>query len=147
MGRFAEVLKNTRLINGDSLRSAGNKTGLVFTYIDKIEKNERPINKESFEKILKAYPDNERELTQAYIEEVMPESIITKILKDINLLAKKGTDSELIEYLFNISSTENKKSALELILLQLEVEARKKGTYAENKEEFENLKKRIEKIG
>ena len=62
MGRFAEVLKNTRLINGDSLRSAGNKTGLVFTYIDKIEKNERPINKESFEKILKAYPENQKRI-------------------------------------------------------------------------------------
>lgn len=146
MGRFAEVLKNTRLNNGDSLRSAGEKTGLVFTYIDKIEKNERPINKDIFEKILRAYPENEKELMQAYIEEVMPESIITKILKNNDLLIEEGTDRELIEYLLNVSSLENKKSALELILLQMEVEARKNGTYKENKEEFENLRKRIEKM-
>lgn len=146
MEKFSEVLKNIRLKNGDSLRKLAEKTGVVFTYIDKIEKNERPVNKDILEKLLLVYPEHEKEFIQAYLRETLPESIVTKILKNNSLLMEDGTDREFIEYLINNSTLENRKSALELMVLQMEVDARKNGTYKDNKEEFEVLKKKIEKL-
>lgn len=146
MSKFAEVLKEIRVKNGDSLRTAENKTGVVFTYIDKIEKDLRPVNKDMLDKFLKAYPESERELINAYLEDVLPESIVTKVLNDISLILKESTEKELINYLLYNSTQENRKSALELMMLQIEVEARKNGTYNNNKEEFEILKKKIEEL-
>lgn len=146
MSKFAEVLKEIRAKNGDSLRAAENKTGVVFTYIDKIEKDLRPVNKDMLDKFLKAYPESEKELINAYLEDVLPESIVTKVLNDISLILKEGTEKELIDYLLYNSTQENRKSALELMMLQMEVESRKNGTYNDNKEEFEALKKKIEEL-
>ena len=72
---FGEVLKRIRLKNGDSLQRLAEKTEIVFTYIDKIEKNLRPINKDNLEKFIKTYPLYKKEFEKAYLEEILPESL------------------------------------------------------------------------
>lgn len=72
---FGEVLKKIRLKNGDSLQRLAEKTEIVFTYIDKIEKNLRPINKDNLEKFIKTYPLHKKEFEKAYLEEILPESL------------------------------------------------------------------------
>lgn len=72
---FGEILKEIRLENGDSLQKLSEKTGIVFTYIDKIEKKLRPINKDNLEKFIKAYPLYKKKLEKAYLDEILPESL------------------------------------------------------------------------
>ncbi|MCD7980115.1 MAG: helix-turn-helix domain-containing protein, partial [Fusobacterium sp.] len=40
---FSKTLKKVRNENGDSLRKLGEKLGIHFTYVDKIEKEKTPI--------------------------------------------------------------------------------------------------------
>ncbi len=54
--RFGKVLKKVRNEHKHSLRTLAEKTGIYFTYIDKIEKSEKPINNEILEKLVKEYP-------------------------------------------------------------------------------------------
>lgn len=143
---FREILKKIREEKGDSVRSLGEKSEVHFTYISNIERGARPINKDVLSKIIKVYPDKERELTQAYLEEVLPESIVKKVLKDKKFLLKDGSDEDLVNYLYSEATPENRKAVLELMILQREVEARKNGTYEERKKELETIKKEIEKL-
>lgn len=143
---FREILKKIREEKGDSVRSLGEKSEVHFTYISNIERGARPINKDVLSKIIKVYPDKERELTQAYLEEVLPESIVKKVLKDKKFLLKDGRDEDLVNYLYSEATPENRKAVLELMILQREVEARKNGTYEERKKELETIKKEIEKL-
>lgn len=143
---FREIFKKIREEKGDSVRSLGEKSEVHFTYISNIERGARPINKDVLSKIIKVYPDKERELTQAYLEEVLPESIVKKVLKDKKFLLKDGSDEDLVNYLYSEATPENRKAVLELMILQREVEARKNGTYEERKKELETIKKEIEKL-
>lgn len=72
---FGKILKEIRLKNGDSLQRLAEKTEIVFTYIDKIEKGTRPINKDNLEKFIKAYPLYKKQFEKAYLDEIMPESL------------------------------------------------------------------------
>ena len=72
---FGKILKEIRLENGDSLQRLAEKTNIVFTYIDKIEKGTRPINKENLEKFIKVYPLYKKKFEKAYLDEIMPESL------------------------------------------------------------------------
>ena len=72
---FGEILKEIRLKNGDSLQRLAEKTEIVFTYIDKIEKGTRPINKDNLEKFIKVYPLYKKQFEKAYLNEIMPESL------------------------------------------------------------------------
>ena len=72
---FGEILKEIRLKNGDSLQRLAEKTEIVFTYIDKIEKGTRPINKDNLEKFIKTYPLYKKQFEKAYLDENMPESL------------------------------------------------------------------------
>ena len=72
---FGEILKEIRLKNGDSLQRLAEKTEIVFTYIDKIEKGTRPINKDNLEKFIKVYPLYKKQFEKAYLDEIMPESL------------------------------------------------------------------------
>lgn len=143
---FREILKKVREEKGDSVRSLGEKSEVHFTYISNIERGARPINKDVLSKIIKVYPDKERELTQAYLEEVLPESIVKKVLKDKRFLLEDGNDEALINYLYSEATPENRKAVLELMILQKEVEARKNGTYEKRKKELEAIKKEIKKL-
>lgn len=72
---FGQILKEIRIKNGDSLRKLSEKTDIVFTYIDRLEKGTVPINKNLLEKIIKAYPLYKKQLEKAYLDEIMPESL------------------------------------------------------------------------
>ncbi len=83
---FGEILKEIRIKNGDTFRSLAEKIDISFSYIDKVEKGLRPINKEMFSNLLRVYPFDKKRLIDAYTLEVFPENAIKelKLLKDIN---------------------------------------------------------------
>lgn len=72
---FGEILREIRIKNGDSLRKLAEKTDIVFTYIDRLEKGTVPINKNLLEKFINAYPLYKKEFEKAYLDEVMPDSL------------------------------------------------------------------------
>lgn len=82
--KFGEILKEIRLANGDTLQSLAEKSSIVFTYIDKMEKGLRPINKNNLEKLIKVYPLYKKKLEKAYLNEVLPD-----ILKNDSFILKK----------------------------------------------------------
>jgi repressor LexA len=72
---FGQTLKEIRIKNGDSLRKLSEKTDIVFTYIDRLEKGTVPINKNLLEKFIKAYPLYKKQFEKAYLDEIMPDSL------------------------------------------------------------------------
>lgn len=139
--KFGEVLKEIRKENGDSLQRLSEKTGIVFTYIDKIEKNERPINKDNLEKLIKAYPLYEQKFTRAYLEEVLPE----KVLKNLNLKIEKSFSNDM-KILIDALDKESQKIAFLLIVERLEYTALKKGNYDKIKHILEEIKSKVENL-
>ena len=139
---FGEILKEIRIKNGDSFRSLADKIDIIFSYIDKVEKGVRPINKEMFSRLLKVYPLDKKKLMVAYTLEVFPENAI----KDLDLL-KDTNDYEFIyKFLFENLTDEEKKSLLKNMFDRLEVDCYKKGTYEKNKEKLELIKSKIDKL-
>lgn len=96
---FGEILHKIRKEEDESLRDLSKRVELSHVYISQVEKSERPISKNAFCKILEAYPKHEHKLIQAYLQDVLPESIVTKVLNDTSLILKEGTEQELINYL------------------------------------------------
>lgn len=143
---FGETLSKIRKERKDTLRDLGEKLGVSHVYINNVEKAKTPASKNFFEKVVKCYSENEKELTEAYIEEVLPDGIAKKVLQDNKFLLEQGNDKELLNYLMADSTAENRKAVLELMILQREVEARKNGTYENRKAELEAIKKEIEKL-
>lgn len=139
---FGEILKEVRIKNGDSFRSLADKIDIIFSYIDKVEKGVRPINKEMFSRLLKVYPLDKKKLMVAYTFEVFPENAI----KDLDLL-KDTNDYEFIyKFLFENLTDEEKKSLLKNMFDRLEVDCYKKGTYEKNKEKLELIKSKIDRL-
>lgn len=99
---FGKILKEIRLKNGDSLQRLAEKTEIVFTYIDKIEKETRPINKDNLEKFIKAYPLYKKEFEKAYLDEIMPDS-----LKDSTFSIEKQRVNTIILPVFGKASAGN----------------------------------------
>lgn len=143
---FGETLKSIRIDKNDSYRKLGEKLGITFTYIKKIEDGERPINKNILSKLIEVYPDKEKEFTEAYLKEVLPDSIATKVLTDNRLLLLKNNDELLINFLVSEVTPSIRKTILEIMLLQRENSTKLNGTYEENKEELEEIRKEIEKL-
>ena len=139
---FGEILKEIRIKNGDTFRSLAEKIDISFSYIDKVEKGLRPINKEMFSNLLRVYPFDKKRLIDAYTLEVFPENAIKelKLLKDTN-------DYEYIyEFLFNNLNDVEKKNLLKNMFDRLEVELFKKGTYENNKEKLNIIKSKIDNL-
>lgn len=139
---FGEILKEVRIKNGDTFRSLAEKIDISFSYIDKVEKGLRPINKEMFSNLLRVYPFDKKRLIEAYTLEVFPENAIKelKLLKDTN-------DYEYIyEFLFNNLTDIEKKNLLKNMFDRLEVELFKKGTYENNKEKLNIIKSKIDNL-
>lgn len=139
---FGEILKEIRIKNGDTFRSLAEKIDISFSYIDKVEKGLRPINKEMFSNLLRVYPFDKKRLIEAYTLEVFPENAIKelKLLKDTN-------DYEYIyEFLFNNLTDIEKKNLLKNMFERLEVELFKKGTYENNKEKLNIIKFKIDNL-
>ena len=139
---FGEILKEVRIKNGDSFRSLADKIDIIYSYIDKVEKGVRPINKEMFSRLLKVYPLDKKKWMVAYTFEFLPENEI----KDLYLL-KYTNDYEFIyKFLFENLTDEEKKSLLKNMFDRLEVDCYKKGTYEKNKEKLELIKSKIDKL-
>lgn len=149
---FGKVLKEIRTKKGDSLRKLGEKIGVVFTYIDKIEKGEKPINSEILSKIIKEYPLNKKELVEAYTKEMVPDFVVEEIKKDekaddfISLVKVSDDLEELYNMLFKGLELTEQKEILNTIVERLEVLSYKKGQLEENKDKIEKIKETLKKL-
>lgn len=142
--RFGKVLKKVRNEHKHSLRTLAEKTGIYFTYIDKIEKSEKPINNEILEKLVKEYPLDKKELINAYIAETIPgfvlKEIKTPIKKTGNIIA------DMYNTLFEGFGIEEQKDILRMVIERLEILSFRNGTLQENAKKFDNAKEKITKI-
>lgn len=139
---FGEILKEVRIKNGDTFRSLAEKIDISFSYIDKVEKGLRPINKEMFSNLLRVYPFDKKRLIVAYTLEVFPENAI----KDLKLLKDTNDYEYIYEFLFNNLTDIEKKNLLKNMFDRLEVELFKKGTYENNKEKLNIIKSKIDNL-
>lgn len=139
---FGEILKEVRIKNGDTFRSLAEKIDISFSYIDKVEKGLRPINKEMFSNLLRVYPFDKKRLIDAYTLEVFPENAI----KDLKLLKDTNDYEYIYEFLFNNLTDIEKKNLLKNMFDRLEVELFKKGTYENNKEKLNIIKSKIDNL-
>lgn len=136
---LGEVLKEIRKEKGDSLKRLGEKTGVAFSYIDRIEKGEAPISKNYFEKILKEYPLQKNRLIKAYLEETLPD----EVQKEIGLKIENNFLNDM-KNLIKMLDKENQKLAFLYIVERLEVTSIKNGTYEKVKNILEEVKKKVE---
>ena len=139
---FGEVLKEIRLKNTDTMRALSEKLDIVYTYVDKIEKGIRPINKNIFEKLLNIYPLDKKKLMIAYTLEVFPKNAI----QNLDLLQDLNDYEILYKFLFENLTDEEKKSLLKNMYDRLEVELFKKGTYENNKDKLNLIKSKIDNL-
>jgi len=139
---FGETLKEIRIKNGDSFRSLADKINIIFSYIDKVEKGIRPINKEMFSRLLNVYPLDKKKLMVAYTFEVFPENAI----KDLKLLNDTNDYEYIYKFLFENLTDEEKKSLLKNMYDRLEIDCYKKGTYESNKEKLNLIKSKIDNL-
>lgn len=137
---FGETLKEIRKENEDSFRRLSEKSGVTFSYIDQIERGKTPINKNTFEKFLKAYPLYKQRLTKAYLEEVLPDSI----QKDLNLKIENNFLDNMKDVV-KMLDKESQKLAFLYIIERLEYTSLKNGTYDKVKTMLEKVKERVEK--
>ncbi|MDU1912076.1 helix-turn-helix transcriptional regulator [Fusobacterium sp.] len=149
--KFGEVLKKVRTQQGDSLRGLSGKTGIYFTYIDKIEKTEKPINAEILEKLVKEYPLQKKELIKAYVEETIPEFVIDEIRNttegDTAVTIIKNNDiKELYNLLLEELEINEQKEILKMMIERVEILSFRKGTLEKDMEKLDKIKKRITKL-
>lgn len=149
--KFGEVLKKIRIQQGDSLRSLAGKTGIYFTYIDKIEKSEKPVNVGILEKIVKEYPLQKKELVKAYVEETIPKFIIDEIRNttegDTAVAIIKNSDiKELYNLLLEELEIDEQKEILKIVIERLEILSFRKGTLEKDKKKLDKVKERISKL-
>ena len=139
---FGEILKEVRNKNRDSFRSLAKKIDISFSYIDKVEKGGRPINKEMFSRLLNVYPLDKKKLMVAYTLEVFPENAI----KDLKLLNDTNDYEYIYKFLFENLTDEEKKSLLKNMYDRLEIDCYKKGAYENNKEKLNLIKSKIDNL-
>lgn len=137
--RFGELLKKIRIENGLSLRELGNKAGINFSFIDKVEKELSPASENFLEKIIEFFPLNKDELVDAYTRTYLPQIVLDN-------LKNKVEKNLIIEMFFEKLSVEDKKELLKNIVDKLEFQSYKKGTIEEDRAELENIRKEIEKL-
>lgn len=149
---FSKTLKKVRNENGDSLRKLGEKLGIHFTYVDKIEKEKTPINGEILEKLIKIYPKNKKELIDSYCDDNIPKVVVEEMKKPSSAdkligMVKETEDMEyLCEILFHGLETKEKKEILNFIVDRIELLNFRNGTLEAEKEKIEVVKKAIEKL-
>lgn len=149
---FGEILKKIRIAHGDSLRGLAEKTGIVFTYIDKIERGQKPVNVDILEKLVKEYPLQKKELVLAYSQEMLPEFILEELKKPtktdelLNVINNTDNSEELYKTFLKNLDNEDKKEIFKMIVERLEFLSFKKGTYDVDKEKLEVIKKAIENL-
>lgn len=139
---FGKVLKEIRLKNGDSLKAVGEKCNVSFSYVDRVEKGEKPVSDKIFEKLLDIYPLDKNKLIKAYIENELPQTI-KKILEQPT--GENNFIEPLIPLLENLDK-ENKKIIFNTLLEKLEYISLKSGKYEEVKEELIEAKEKTDRL-
>ncbi|MHD0316280.1 helix-turn-helix transcriptional regulator [Fusobacterium ulcerans] len=142
--RFGEVLKKIRTQQRDSLRALSGKTGIYFTYIDKIEKSEKPINIEILEKLVKEYPLQKKELIKAYVNETIPDFVIEEIKSPY--INNENIMIELYNIFLEKLDIKEQKDILRMVIERLEILSFRKGTLEEDKNILDEIKEKIDKI-
>ena len=142
--RFGEVLKKIRTQQRDSLRALSGKTGIYFTYIDKIEKSEKPINIEILEKLVKEYPLQKKELIKAYVNETIPDFVIEEITSPY--INNENIMIELYNIFLEKLDIKEQKDILRMVIERLEILSFRKGTLEEDKNILDEIKEKIDKI-
>ena len=142
--RFGEVLKKIRTQQRDSLRALSGKTGIYFTYIDKIEKSEKPINIEILEKLVKEYPLQKKELIKAYVNETIPDFVIEEIKNPY--INNENIMIELYNIFLEKLDIKEQKDILRMVIERLEILSCRKGTLEEDKNILDEIKEKIDKI-
>jgi len=142
--RFGEVLKKIRTQQRDSLRALSGKTGIYFTYIDKIEKSEKPINIEILEKLVKEYPLQKKELIKAYVNETIPDFVIEEIKNPY--INNENIMIELYNIFLEKLDIKEQKDILRMVIEKLEILSFRKGTLEEDKNILDEIKEKIDKI-
>ena len=142
--RFGEVLKKIRTQQRDSLRALSGKTGIYFTYIDKIEKSEKPINIEILEKLVKEYPLQKKELIKAYVNETIPDFVIEEIKSPY--INNENIMIELYNIFLEKLDIKEQKDILRMVIERLEILGFRKGTLEEDKNILDEIKEKIDKI-
>lgn len=134
---FGEVLKEIRLKNNYSLRNLADKIGISFSYLNKIERGETPINKNVFEKLISFFPLEKKVFIKSYINEFLP----------TNISLDNPIDTEYIYFKFLKTLTiEERKSIYNNILEKVELTSLKNGSYEDKKEDIEKAKKLISEL-
>lgn len=142
--RFGEVLKKIRTQQRDSLRALSGKTGIYFTYIDKIEKSEKPINIEILEKLVKEYALQKKELIKAYVNETIPDFVIEEIKSPY--INNENIMIELYNIFLEKLDIKEQKDILRMVIERLEILSFRKGTLEEDKNILDEIKEKIDKI-
>lgn len=149
--KFGEVLKGVRTQHKDSLRRLAEKTGIYFTYIDKIEKSEKPINVEILGKLLKEYPLQKKELIESYVKETIPDFVVEEIKSPVKnnstkIDIKNSNIKELCDVLLEELEINEQKDILETMIERMEVLSFRKGTLEKEKIKFDKVRKRITEL-
>lgn len=142
--RFGEVLKKIRTQQGDSLRALAGKTGIYFTYIDKVEKSEKPINNEILEKLVKEYPLQKKELIKAYANETIPDFVIEEIKSPY--INNENIMIDLYNIFLEKLDINEQKDILRMMIERLEIFSFRKGTLGEDKNKLDKVKEKITKM-
>lgn len=143
MSEFGKVLKGIRLKNGDTLRGFGDKIGLVFTYVDKIEKGEIKVSKTNLEKIIKEYPTEKTILLNAYLKDVFPESEQKYIA---NIFKNYDKSEDIYDLLFKNLEKEQKKDFLLALLEKVELQSFKNGNLERDREKLDRVRELINSL-
>lgn len=146
---FNEIMKKIRLEAGDSLRGLADKTGINFSYIDKIERGTRPANLDVLEKLIGTYPTKKDILLREYIKEYIPNFLLEGLKENSDIITttlKNLGSQSVFEIFFEKLSIEDRKELLKNIVDKLEYQSYKKGTIEEDREELEIIRKEIEKL-
>ena len=147
---FGDTLKQIRKKNGDSLRKLEEKTKISYGYINQIEKSDRPVNENFLKKIIEVYPNDKEVLQKAYIEEVVSEDLIKDIIKNNNLdtsdISENDNYNKLMKLMLSDLDLVIKKEIFKYAYTQRENMSYRKGTYEQDKEMLDEIKKEIEKL-
>lgn len=139
---FGQTLKEIRIANGDSLRGLAEKSGIFFTFIDKVEKGKSVPSETMIEGLFKVYPLYRRRLSIEYCKAKLPNSI----LKELNFddIAEDFLDNIL--GLVKTLDTSEQKNILNLIIEKIEYMSFKNGHYDEVKEMINEAKDKINEL-
>lgn len=146
---FGKTLKEIRQEQGDSLRGLGSKIGVVFTYIDKIEKGERSVNAEILEKLIKEYPTYKKTLMNAYVKDILPSFVFEEVLgkSDVVAQAIKNLDAySVFEMFFKNLNIDERKKLLTTLVDNFEKKSYNEGTIEEDREELDLVREKIDAL-